>query len=139
MPSAIATLAGHPNVLRVLSRVEACALYDLPSDRIGDLVVVATENSVFGRTPEYHDLEVVPRLRSHGGESEQWVPLLVNRPLTPEWTKELSSGTLRNYDLFDILLNGVALNGVALGGVALNGVALNGVALGGVAAEEGGK
>ena len=71
------------------------------------MVVVASTHAVLGRTPDYHDLEQVPRLRSHGGESEQWVPMLVNRPVTDEWKAKLSNGEVRNFDLYDILLNGV--------------------------------
>ena len=105
--AAVALLADHACVERVLGKAEACAEYELPPDRIGDLVVVAVENAVLGRTPDYHDLEVVPRLRSHGGESEQWVPLLVNRPVTAEWAAKLAVGEVRNFDLYDILLNGL--------------------------------
>ena len=52
-------------------------------------------------------MEQVPRLRSHGGESEQWVPMLVNRPLNEAWSAKLEAGEVRNFDLYDILLNGV--------------------------------
>ena len=41
-------------------------------------------------------MEVVPRLRSHGGESEQWVPMLVNRPLNEAWAAKLAAGKARN-------------------------------------------
>eukprot|EP01050_Picozoa_sp_SAG11_P050992 SAG11_NODE_28734_length_318_cov_1.173516_1_plen_55_part_00 len=37
----------------------------------------------------------------------QWVPLLVNRPLDERWTQRLKEGKVRNFDLFDMLLNGV--------------------------------
>jgi acetyl-CoA synthetase len=51
---------------------------------------------------EKHDLSQLERpLRSHGGISEQRVPLLVNRPLqgVP------ADARLRNFDIFDLLLN----------------------------------
>eukprot|EP00051_Salpingoeca_urceolata_P009838 m.119456 g.119456 ORF g.119456 m.119456 type:complete len:485 (+) comp16472_c0_seq2:982-2436(+) len=81
--------------------------YFLPRDRIGDVVVMGTKSSVLGRTPEYHDLSVVPRLRSHGSLHEVEVPIIFNRPLTVAATERLASGSLRNYDLFEVLLNGV--------------------------------
>ena len=104
---AVALLEEHPLVSRTLGREEAAQAYELPPDRIGDVVVVASEHAVLGRTPEYHDLDVVPRLRSHGGESEQVVPMLVNRPLREPWGARLAAGELRNFDLYDLLLNGV--------------------------------
>eukprot|EP01047_Picozoa_sp_COSAG01_P070586 COSAG01_NODE_10741_length_2091_cov_2.313253_3_plen_77_part_00 len=73
--------------------------------------MVGGRHTVLGRTPAYHDLSHVPRLRSHGGETEAWVPLLLNRPLRADgegagWAQRLAAGELRNYDLFDLLLNG---------------------------------
>ena len=56
--------------------------FELPADRIGDLVVVSERSTVIGTVAARHDLSAleVP-LRSHGGISEQRVPLIVNRPL----------------------------------------------------------
>ena len=64
----------------VLSRQEASVQFELPVDRIGDIVVVSDQNTVIGTGVQRHDLSGldVP-LRSHGGVSEQKVPLLVNR------------------------------------------------------------
>lgn len=105
--AALEVMRGFEGVQKALTREEACAEYELPADRIGDLVVVGGRHTVLGRTAAYHDLEQVPRLRSHGGETEQWVPLLVNRPLQQSWAERLEQGSVRNFDLFDILLNGV--------------------------------
>src|SRR5450631_3502931 len=73
----IAALAGMETVL---PREEAAARFELPADRIGDLVVVSQADTVIGTSRNRHDLSGldVP-LRSHGGLSEQKVPLLVNR------------------------------------------------------------
>jgi phosphonoacetate hydrolase len=86
----------------VLSRAEAAARFELPADRIGDLVVTATRSVVIGSAAARHDLSGldVP-LRSHGGLSEQPVPLIINRRLEPldlnrRW---------RNFDAFDWVLN----------------------------------
>ncbi|KJF67964.1 phosphonoacetate hydrolase [Rhizobium nepotum] len=81
----------------VLSRPEACVRFELPDDRIGDIVMLSTENKTLGTSEHRHDLAALNEpLRSHGGLTEQKVPFIVNRTL-PEL---LSAGTLRNFDAF---------------------------------------
>jgi phosphonoacetate hydrolase len=95
----IATLRG---VESVRSRQEAAAFFELPADRIGDLVVVSERSKVIGTSVARHDLSAleVP-LRSHGGVSEQRVPLIVNRRL-----KDIDPDRRwRNFDAFDLVLN----------------------------------
>ena len=71
-------------------------------------MVLADRGTVLGRTPEWHDLSHVSEgLRSHGGLHEATVPFVVNRPLRQETAEALERGELRNYDLFDVLCNGV--------------------------------
>ncbi|HEX2331982.1 MAG TPA: phosphonoacetate hydrolase [Burkholderiales bacterium] len=86
----------------VLSREEAAARFELPPDRIGDLVVVSTRHVVIGTSKSRHDLSgLTEPLRSHGGISEQKVPLVFNRRLA-----KLPAGRrLRNFDAFDLALN----------------------------------
>jgi phosphonoacetate hydrolase len=86
----------------VLTREQAAERFELPADRIGDLVVVSERSVVIGTAASRHDLTAleVP-LRSHGGISEQRVPLILNRRidgLDPQrrW---------RNFDAFDLALN----------------------------------
>lgn len=88
----------------VLSNPEACARFELPSDRVGDLVVVSSKHVVLGSSASKHDLSGldVP-LRSHGGISEQVVPLIFNRPVS-----DLPERRLRNFDIFTIALNHTA-------------------------------
>ncbi len=88
-----------------LTRDEACQRFQLPPDRIGDLVVISKSDRVIGSAPEKHDLSGldVP-LRSHGGLSEQRVPLIVNRK-TPTLSAERE---LRNFDILDVALNHVS-------------------------------
>ena len=89
-------------VERVLTRAEAAAAFELPADRIGDLVVVSERSVVIGTAAARHDLRAleVP-LRSHGGLSEQRVPLILNRPIA-----DLDTGRRwRNFDAFDLALN----------------------------------
>ncbi len=79
-PAVARHVAALPGVLSVLTRDEAARRFELPPDRIGDLVVVAERLSVIGTSASRHDLSglTVP-LRSHCGVSEQQVPLIANR------------------------------------------------------------
>ncbi len=95
-------IAALPGVELVLSRADACARFELPPDRVGDLVIVAERLTVLGSSVSRHDLSGldVP-LRSHGGVSEQSVPLIANRP-----ARDLPPGRRwRNFDAFDLALN----------------------------------
>ena len=86
----------------VYLRADAAKKFELPPDRIGDLVVVSERFTVIGTSAARHDLSglEVP-LRSHGGVSEQRVPLIMNRRISNidparRW---------RNFDAFDLALN----------------------------------
>jgi len=102
-PSAVAgKIAALPGIEEVLTRDEAASKFELPPDRIGDLVVVSRLDTVIGTSRSRHDLSGldVP-LRSHGGSSEQKVPLIVNRGVGPQ----PASRRWRNFDAFDLGLN----------------------------------
>jgi phosphonoacetate hydrolase len=97
----IATL---PGVDLVASRADAAAGFELPPDRIGDLVVVSARDVTIGTSAARHDLSGLDApLRSHGGVSEQVVPFVLNRPARVD-----AGRRLRNFDLFDVALNGTA-------------------------------
>ncbi len=86
----------------VLAREEAAKRFELPPERIGDLVVVSTRHVVLGTSKSKHDLSGLKEpLRSHGGISEQKVPLLLNRKLNGV----RADRRLRNFDVFDLALN----------------------------------
>ena len=90
----------------VLSKAEACARFELPEDRIGDIVLVSTENMTIGTSAHRHDLAALNEpLRSHGGLSEQEVPFIVNRKL-PDLA---AAPDLRNFDAFHIATMASAL------------------------------
>ncbi len=95
-------IAALPGIELVSTRAEAAARFELPADRIGDLVVVSKLDTVIGTARDRHDLSGldVP-LRSHGGISEQRVPLLVNRPVGDQ----PAGRRWRNFDAFDLGLN----------------------------------
>jgi phosphonoacetate hydrolase len=98
----IARLSATEEIELALDRETACACFDLPPDRTGDIVAIARRDVVLGTSAARHDLSGLDTpLRSHGGLSEQTVPLLFNRPVdgVP------AVGRWRNYDVFDIALN----------------------------------
>ncbi|MEE3051191.1 MAG: phosphonoacetate hydrolase [Pseudomonadota bacterium] len=89
-------------ILTVYGNAEGCKEFELPPERMGDLIVISEKHKVLGSSVEHHDLSGldVP-LRSHGGVTEQRVPLILNRP-----TPDLDPGRrLRNFDAFDLGLN----------------------------------
>ena len=86
----------------VFTRDEAARRFELPPDRIGDIVCVSERFTVIGTSVARHDLSGLDApLRSHGGISEQRVPLVLNRKLPGLDT----SRRLRNFDAFDLALN----------------------------------
>jgi len=95
-------LAARRGIEGVFTRSEAAEWFELPADRIGDLVVISERFTVIGTSASRHDLSAleVP-LRSHGGVSEQRVPLIVNRPVAGLDTER----RWRNFDAFDLALN----------------------------------
>ncbi len=103
--AALATrLAARSGIEAVHTREQAAARFELPADRIGDLVVVAERFTVLGTSAARHDLSGLDApLRSHGGISEQRVPLILNRPLVGLDPQR----RLRNFDAFDLALNHV--------------------------------
>ena len=101
----IARLAGVTGVECALDRASACARFQLPSDRVGDIVVISTHDTVIGTSTDRHDLSALDLpLRSHGGLSESKVPMLLNRS-TPSLDV---NAALHNYDILDVALNHVA-------------------------------
>ena len=85
----------------VYGNQEGCARFDLAQDRMGDLILVSSKHVVIGTTADRHDLSGldVP-LRSHGGVTEQVVPLIISQTVSG-----LEQGQLHNYDAFNIALN----------------------------------
>ena len=99
-----------PGIDAVLTRAEASARYELPYDREADLVVTGDRNTVIGASAAEHDLSALAghRLRSHGGPAEQTVPFLLSHPLTQDYRALAESQRLRNFDIFEFALNGIA-------------------------------
>lgn len=90
---------------QVYDNQQGCKEFQLANDRMGDLILVSEQDSVIGTTADRHDLSglEVP-LRSHGGVTEQTVPLIVSQPISGlDESKQL-----RNFDIFSVVLNNVA-------------------------------
>ncbi len=94
-------LKGIEGIDVAVSADEACERFELPADRIGDVVVLSSRHKVLGTARARHDLSgLTEPLRSHGGLTEQRVPLIANRKI------EVPGGRiLRNFDVFDVALN----------------------------------
>jgi phosphonoacetate hydrolase len=96
-----ARIQALPGIDLAVPRGEACRRFELPSDRIGDLVVFSDGATVVGARAADHDLSALDApLRSHGGRAEQEVPMFANGPVAP------GSRPRHNYDAFDVALNG---------------------------------
>lgn len=97
----IAIAKAVDGVTVAITSEEACERFELPADRIGDVVVLCDRHKVLGTSAAKHDLSgLTEPLRSHGGLTEQTVPMIANRKI------EVPAGrTLRNFDVFDVALN----------------------------------
>ena len=93
---------GLPGIELALNRAAGCSKFELPEDRLGDIIVVSERHTAIGSAARKHDLSGldVP-LRSHGGMTEQKVPVILNRKI-----RALPAGyRLRNFSAFDLALN----------------------------------
>ncbi len=100
--SVMKKIAALPGIDIVVDGPSGCRRFELPEDRLGDLIVVSRGTKVIGTSQSEHDLSgLTEPLRSHGGLTEQEIPIIVNRPVQalPE--------RLRNFDAFAIGLNHV--------------------------------
>jgi len=108
--AAVLTLLNQqPGIELTLSREAAATTFDLPPDRIGDVVVISDRGTTLGKSKATLDLSELGgmRLRSHGGLSDRNVYLMFSRPLNDEYARIALSRQLRNFDVFDFVLNGV--------------------------------
>ena len=102
--STMEKLSIYPGLANVYSKAEGCAEFQLPMDRLGDIIVVSDKHKVIGTSSDRHDLSQLKEpLRSHGGVSEQRVPLIVTRHVDVAADRHL-----RNFDIFDVALNHTA-------------------------------
>jgi phosphonoacetate hydrolase len=114
----VAELAALDGVDQVLDRDAAAERYELPADRIGDLVVLAEKTTALGRFAAWHDLgQLDAPLRSHGALGEREIPFFVNRAVpAPALVPAAEGGSARvhNYDAFWIATTWLARHRSAL-------------------------
>lgn len=102
-PGLIERIGALPGMHEVHDNATGCRRFELPNDRMGDLIVVSRDSTVLGTRAADHDLSALKEpLRSHGGITEQEIPVIVNAK-----TQKLGA-TPRNFDAFAIGLNHVA-------------------------------
>jgi len=94
-----------PQVEMAVTGQEAAAVFEMPPEYEGEIVVIARENAVIGSRREEYDMSQLQghRIRSHGGLSEQRVPLLTSWPVRKHVLYD--GRQWRNFDAFDLALN----------------------------------
>lgn len=101
----MAVIAAQDGIDAVLDKTEGCARFELPPDREGDVIVVSggpRGSRVIGTSRDKHDLSGLNEpLRSHGGLTEQEIPVIANRKF-----KNLTA-PLRNFDAFALGCNNI--------------------------------
>ena len=139
-PQLLADMCGllrrQKGVYTAMAAAEAAVALELPLDRIGDIVVLADRDWAVGKSHADHaaSLKEMEKdrqqntaregavvgageggLRSHGGLDEMMVPLFISdaSELDAGRRKRLMQGKGRNYDMFDVLLNGGSGSGGA--------------------------
>ena len=102
----MAKLDAREELILVVDKDEAIKRFELPGDRIGDIVMISGENMTIGTSAHRHDLAALKEpLRSHGGLTEQEVPFIVNRVIDlPD-----DPASLRNFDAFFYATTAAAL------------------------------
>ncbi|WP_343559908.1 phosphonoacetate hydrolase [Kiloniella sp. b19] len=99
---ACARLSSVAGVEVALSGPAGCDRYELPEDRMGDIIVITEDYMSVGTSEDRHDLSALDRpLRTHGGLSEQVVPFISNCAM-PALPNDMR---LRNFDAFYCALN----------------------------------
>ena len=100
---AIAEIKKIEDIEVVLTNEEACNQYDLPRDRMGDIICMSSKNSTIGSAEKAHDLSKLKEpLRSHGGLHEREVPFISNKKINLTDAKV----KLNNYDAFYYAISG---------------------------------
>lgn len=101
----MAVISAQPGIDVVLDKKDGCARFALPEDRMGDIIVVSGGpggSKVLGTSASRHDLSGLNEpLRSHGGLTEQEIPVIANRKFKD------APAQLRNYDAFALGCNNI--------------------------------
>jgi phosphonoacetate hydrolase len=103
------TTRALPGVELVLTGPDAAQRFETPVEYEGEFAVLADRHTVIGSAAALHDLSGLKgrRLRSHGGLWEQHMPFLISAPLNAAYRTKAAHGDIRNFDVYDYVLNGV--------------------------------
>jgi len=106
LETVIAEIKKIKDIEIVLNKEKACSEYNLPTDRMGDIVCMSSEYTTIGSVENKHDLSGLNEpLRSHGGLHEREVPFIVNMKM-----KQIDPDKqLYNYDAFYYAILGASL------------------------------
>jgi phosphonoacetate hydrolase len=96
-----ATISALEGVEAVLPRDEAATRYELMPERIGELVVLGDEHTVFGELPNGERELLEDGYRSHGSLHERAVPLIEHNPI-----RERVDRPRANHQLLEPVLDG---------------------------------
>ena len=97
LDSVISEIKNINDIEVVLNKDEGCSKYNLPEDRMGDIICMSSEYMTIGSSKDKHNLSGLNEpLRSHGGLHEREVPFIVNKKM-PQID---SNKQLYNYDAF---------------------------------------
>ncbi|PZF77247.1 phosphonoacetate hydrolase [Aestuariivirga litoralis] len=101
----MAVIKAQDGIDAVLNKQDGCAHFELPEDRMGDIIVVSggpRGSKVIGTSRDKHDLSGLNEpLRSHGGLTEQEIPVIANRKF------KNAPAALRNFDAFALGCNNI--------------------------------
>ncbi len=97
-----ATSRRLPGVEGVYTREQACAKFELPPDRVGDLVIVSERLTVIGTSRDRHDLSG-PRRAAALARRHVRTARAADRQ--PQPAGDLPQRRWRNFDAFDLGLN----------------------------------
>ena len=100
---AISEIKKFDDIEIVLTNDVACEKYQLPQDRMGDIICMSSKHMTIGSSETAHDFTNLKEpLRSHGGLHEREVPFISNKKIT----SLESADKLNNYDAFYYALEG---------------------------------
>ena len=95
--SAIKEIKKIEDIEVVVTNENGCEEYDLPRDRMGDIICMSSKNTTIGSSESAHDLSKLKEpLRSHGGLHEREVPFISNKKID----NIDNIDKLNNYDAF---------------------------------------
>jgi phosphonoacetate hydrolase len=105
--AAVNALNRVPGLEMVMDHDSAVKEFELPADRVGDLIIIGNKGTVLGIKKENHDLTKLGgmRLRSHGGVADSKVSFIISHPINNNFNNIADLHQLRNYEIFDFVLN----------------------------------